>query len=366
MSDLLDGRYVVQGELVERCVVPAHDTLLDQPVDIVLLPPVPEPIERSAALRRFRRELRNGHDALAAVDDTGVWADHPFLVLPAGSRAGELDGSLPASRIAPTVLEALDGVQTVRDVGLGLLSLEAERLRKGARSQAQVIAVPLPVMPTDGSSTVPAAQRLLRELLDRNGCSDEALRRLTREPAGTSAGAEAAFVASLRSGRAVDPEPDAGMPARRHELAEQPATAAPAEKAVRSEDVVDDTAPAPAHKPAQSPAQAEVPQAEAQVIELRRVKRPTAEPAAREAPAVAATATKPAAAERHTPSAEVGAPAQPKYVSLTDLAAEEAEYVSFDALLSDGADEDEEAALASRQAPVAESRRGLFGRRGGD
>lgn len=407
MTDLLDGRYVVKGELVERSVVAAHDTLLDQPVDIILLPAVSEPVERSSALRRFRRELRNGHRALATIEDTGVWADHPFLVLAADSRFDSGGATWPAPKIAAAVLEALEGVSAVRRTGLGLLSLEIDRLRRDDDT-TQVVSSPLPILPVDESSTLPAAQRLLTELLDRHGCDDTTLRELSAESfaAISVAEREKAFASRLREkAGSAESKTEGRLQSRRPEaLVAKPAALerGPVEDRTRGQELP--VAPEPASEPGPgtieqaAPDQArqeEIPEhgEGARIIALpvrdTRATDTTVEIALPESGTPQHHTTQGAAPESvatqdgdtsdsdtsDSPAPPPSGPLtsdvvadgastdSPKYVSLTELAAAEPEYVSFGELLDDAPDPDEEVVNAT-QRPSQPAKKGLLARLG--
>lgn len=144
MSDLVHDRYRLTATPGPHVgLVRAHDELLEQDVDLVLLEPV-EPVERLRMLRTLRLSLRATDTHVAQVQDTGTAGERPFLVL-SGDTSPEArwTGAFTSATAARLVLDVLDGVESLRAVGLRWFSLRRQDLRVDEEGRAQV--VPLPV-----------------------------------------------------------------------------------------------------------------------------------------------------------------------------------------------------------------------------
>lgn len=144
MSDLLEDRYrLLEDPDGHGGLVRAHDILLEQDVDLVMLDPVAEPLERARMMRRLRRTLRSGTAHVADVQDTGATGEQPFLVLSAESSPEVRWGTTFAPPVAARiVLDVLAAVTSLRAAGLSWFSLRQEDLRVDDLGRAQVIPLP--------------------------------------------------------------------------------------------------------------------------------------------------------------------------------------------------------------------------------
>ncbi len=164
MSDLLEDRYLPEGDPAVGGLVPARDELLEGEVDLAVLPPIADPLERARRMREFRQALRHTGSGVAHVEDTGTHQDTPFLVLPANTRPGERSG-LSAGAAARAGLEILDGLDALRAAGLSWFSVLPEHLRSDESGRFQVVPVPGSAEPAGDSEVVTAAGTLLARLL---------------------------------------------------------------------------------------------------------------------------------------------------------------------------------------------------------